>query len=90
MDTTMTTWVREFAPAKNPTELCILYALAINIDDTEADDWASIEALADAARCSERTARKCVKSLQERGLIEVAAERFTARYRLADTLGGSR
>ena len=56
-------------PRLNPTETLLLVALA---DHVGADDraWPSVRRLASAARCSPRTARRHLESLETKGAIE--------------------
>lgn len=75
-------------PEVKGTEALVLVALADYASDETRECWPSIATLARRARCDRRTAQRCLKSLEQRGLIDRAigghqyGRNSASRYRL--------
>lgn len=75
-------------PDVRGTEALVLVALADYASDDTRECWPSIGTLARRARCDRRTAQRCLKSLEKRGLIDRAigghqyGKNTASRYRL--------
>lgn len=69
-------WVMEDAPVENLGELAVLYALAERANDDGACAWPSQEWLAHRARCTDRTVRNHLRSLESRGVIRKGNPKF--------------
>jgi hypothetical protein len=75
-------------PDVKGTEALVLVALADYASDDTRECWPSIGTLARRARCDRRTAQRCLKSLEQRGLIVRAigghfyGKNTSSRYRL--------
>lgn len=63
-------WVMEDAPVESHTELVVLYALADRAHDDGTAAWPSQDWIAERARCSTRTVRRALTSMEKRGLIQ--------------------
>lgn len=75
-------WVMEDAPVESHTDLVVLYALAERAHDDGTASWPSQEWIAHRARCSDRTVRRALASLEERGIIRRGDQRLTAHLTL--------
>lgn len=62
-------WVMEHAPVKSPAEQAILYALADRAHDDGTCAWPSQSWLAKMTMMSDRTVRRHLAALEDRGLI---------------------
>lgn len=62
-------WVMEDAPVDSQGELAVLYALADRAGDDGTAAFPGQDWIAHRARCSTRTVRNHLKSLEDRGLI---------------------
>jgi hypothetical protein len=82
-------------PDVKGTEALVLVALADYASDDTRECWPSIGTLARRARCDRRTAQRCLKSLEQRGLIDRAigghqyGKNTASRYRLKFDYGGA-
>lgn len=74
-------WVMEDAPVDNPAELVVLYALADRASDSGEAAFPSQSWIAERARCSERTVRRRLQDLEEKGLIRRGDHRLVEHYR---------
>ena len=75
-------WVMEDAPVESHTDLVVLYALAERAHDDGTASWPSQEWIAHRARCSDRTVRRALASLEERCIIRRGDQRLTAHLTL--------
>lgn len=64
------------------TDLVVLYALAERAHDDGTASWPSQEWIAHRARCSDRTVRRALAGLEERGIIRRGDQRLTAHLTL--------
>lgn len=62
-------WVMEYAPVKSPAEQAILYALADRAHDDGTCAWPSQSWIAKMTMMSDRTVRRHLAALEERGVI---------------------
>ena len=74
-------WVMEEAPVHNQGELAVLYALADRAHDDGSAAWPSQEWVAHRARCTSRTVRNHLSSMEARGLIKKGDPRHVAHIR---------
>lgn len=72
----------EDAPVESHKDLVVLYALADRADDTGRAAWPSQEWIAHRARCSDRTVRRALSGLEERGIIRRGDQRLTEHLSL--------
>ncbi len=85
------TWVLDEAPVKDSTQTLVLLCLADWADDSGLC-WPSIDSVARRARCSESTARRSVRKLEDAGLLVregFSRGRATNRYRIITNPGKS-
>ena len=75
-------WVMEDAPVENHGELAVLYALADRANDDGSAAWPSQDWLAHRARCSDRTVRRVLLKLEERGVIRRGDQKLTSHLTL--------
>lgn len=74
-------WALTFAPVENAQEHVILIALADRAHDDGTCAWPSQDWLARRARCSTRTVRRHLKSMEDRGLIRRGDQRHVEHIR---------
>lgn len=74
-------WVMESAPVVSHTELAVLYALADRASDDGTAAFPAQAWIAERARCSERTVKRQLKNLADRGVIRPGEERHVAYIR---------
>lgn len=71
-------WVMEEAPVESHTELVVLYALADRASDDGTAAWPSQDWIAHRARCSTRTVRRSLTSMEKRGVIRRGNQALTS------------
>lgn len=82
-------------PAVKGTEALVLVALADYASDDTRECWPSIATICRRARCDRRTAQRCLKSLELRGLVDRAigghqyGKNTATRYRLKFDYAGN-
>lgn len=74
-------WVMESAPVVSHTELAVLYALADRASDDGSAAFPSQAWIAERARCSERTVKRQLKNLADRGVIRPGEDRHVSYIR---------
>ena len=73
-------WVMEDAPVENHGELAVLYALADRANDDGTAAYPSQEWISYRARCADRTVRRHLKKLEERGVIRRGDQSLVSHY----------
>ncbi len=76
------TWALEHAPVTDPTQVIILIALADRAADDGTGAWPSANWIADRARCSTRTVRRHLVSMENAGAIRRGDQRSVAHLRI--------
>lgn len=76
------TWALEHAPVTDPTQVIILIALADRATDDGTGAWPSARWIADRARCSTRTVRRHLASMEDAGVIRRGDQRSVAHLRV--------
>lgn len=76
------TWALEHAPVTDPTQVIILIALADRATDDGTGAWPSANWIADRARCSTRTVRRHLASMENAGVIRRGDQRSVAHLRI--------
>lgn len=98
MSVRVMTWVFDHSRAEGSDRL-VLLAIADRANDEGGDAWPSLAWIAQKANLSERTVRRCLRSLEENGeietLVQAGGNKFTRHdrrpnaYRVVMHSGGS-